>query len=313
MKFRRRTRRIRYNRYSFQAIILTFIALFAYKASGSGGVLSLLENGFVTNTREVTSDLEVHFLDVGQGDCILLICEGKAMLIDAGDNDMGNTVVDYIQYQKIDRLDYVVATHPDADHIGGLDDVLNDISCGEVIMTDDKKDTKTYDEVVEIIEEKNIEKHAPQSGETFEFGCSTVTVLGPVTDNEDVNDNSIVLQVTHGEKTFLFSGDAQIEEMEQICDSGINLSSDVYKVSHHGSSNGVCESFLDSVNPKYAVISCGEDNSYGHPHQEILLYLRENNIALFRTDEQGTIVAVSDGEDITWNCSPSESWKGGDR
>lgn len=313
MKFRRRTRRIRYNRYSFQAIILTFIALFAYKASGSGGVLSLLENGFVTNTREVTSDLEVHFLDVGQGDCILLICEGKAMLIDAGDNDMGNTVVDYIQYQKIDRLDYVVATHPDADHIGGLDDVLNDISCGEVIMTDDKKDTKTYDEVVEIIEEKNIEKHAPQSGETFEFGCSTVKILGPVADNEDVNDNSIVLQVTHGEKKFLFSGDAQSEEMEQICDNGDDISSNVYKVAHHGSKSGASERFLDSVNPEYAVISCGEDNSYGHPHQEILLYLRKNNIALFRTDEQGTIVAVSDGEDITWNCSPSESWQSGDR
>lgn len=313
MKFRRRPRKIRYNRYSFQAIILTFVALFAYKASSGGGILSLLENGFVTNTREVTSDLEVHFLDVGQGDCILLICEGKSMLIDAGDNSMGQTVADYIQYQKIDRLDYVVATHPDADHIGGLDDVLEDISCGEVIMTDDKKDTKTYDEVVDIIEEKNIEKHEPQSGEIFDFGCSTVKILGPVADNEDMNDNSIVLQVTHGEKKFLFSGDAQSEEMEQICDSGDDISSNVYKVAHHGSKGSASERFLDSVNPEYAVISCGEDNSYGHPHQEILLYLRNNNIALFRTDEQGTIVAVSDGEDITWNCSPSESWQSGDR
>lgn len=312
MIFRRRSKRIKFNRYTFQAIILTFIALFAYRVSSSGGISAVM-NDLFSGSKEVTSDLEVHFLDVGQGDCALLICEGKAMLIDAGDNSEGNKVVDYIQYQKIDKLDYVVATHPDADHIGGLDDVLKNVQCDEVLMTDEQKDTKTYEEVVDIIDDKGIKKREPKAGETFEFGCSEVTVLGPVSENEDSNNNSIVLLVTHGDKKFLFSGDAETEEMEQICDSGADISANVYKVSHHGSATAADERFLDSVSPEFAVISCGEDNSYGHPHQEILLYLRQKNISTFRTDEQGTIVAVSDGEDITWNCSPSESWQSGDR
>lgn len=313
MARKRRPKGLRYNRYTFQAIILTFICIFAYKVSTMDNLSQLLKGGLSGKGKEVTSDLEIHFLDVGQGDCILLMCEGEFMLIDAGDNSEGEKVVDYIEYQNIDELNYIISTHPDADHIGGMDDVLKSVDCGEMIMSDDEKDTKTYQEVVDIIEEKNIKVHVPQADETFELGCSTVTVLGPVAENEDQNNNSIVIRVTHGNESFLFAGDAETEEMEQICDNNDDIDSDVYKVSHHGSSTGVNKRFLDAVSPEFAVISCAEDNSYGHPHAETLQYLRENNIATFRTDEQGTIVAVSDGEGITWNCSPSESWQSGDR
>lgn len=310
---RRRRKKIKFNKYTFQAIILTFIALFAYRVSDSGGIAAIMETGLFSATKEVTSDLEVHFIDVGQGDSVLLTCDGEAMLIDAGTNSMGDKVTDYIQYLGIDRLEYVVATHPDADHIGGIDTVLKSIECDMVIMTDEKKDTMTYQEVEDIIEEKNIERHSPKVQESFDLGCSTVTVLGPVELGEDSNNNSIVLLVTHGNEKFLFSGDAETEEMEEICSEGMSFKANVYKASHHGSSTGVDEKFLSRVSPEFAVISCGEDNSYGHPHAELLNYLRSNNIAVFRTDEQGTIVAVSDGDSITWNCSPSESWQSGDK
>lgn len=310
MKKRTKRRRIKFNKYTFQSIILVFIALFAFRVANSGGISKVMQGGLFSN-KKVTSDLEVHFLDVGQGDCILLMCDGHSMLIDAGNNAYGDEVVDYIQYQNISKLDYVVATHPDADHIGGIDTVLKNIDCGEIIMTEDEKDTMTYKEVVEVIEEKKIKKHIPRAEETFDLGCSTVLVLGPAAYNENINNNSVVLLVKHGNERFLFSGDSEEEEMEQICGLGIDLKAEVYKVSHHGSSTGVNNEFLNKVSPEFAVISCGEDNSYGHPHAEALNYLRGNNIATFRTDEQGTIVAVSDGEGITWNCSPSESWQSG--
>lgn len=310
---RHRRKRIKYNRYTFQAILLTFVAFFAYKVADDGGISAVMQNGLWSNLKEVTDDLEVHFIDVGQGDCALLTCDGESMLIDAGGNDMGDKVADYIEYLDIDKLDYVVATHPDADHIGGIDTVLKNIDCGEIIMTDEDKDTMTYQEVADIIQEKNIKIHIPEAKQTIDLGCATVTVLGPVEKNENSNNNSIVLLVTHGKEKFLFTGDAETEEMEQICDLGIDLDADVYKVSHHGSSTGIDDEFLAEVSPEFAIISCGDDNSYGHPHAEVLNYLRNNNVSLFRTDEQGTIVAVSDGEGITWNCSPSDSWQSGDR
>ena len=308
---RKRRRRLRYNRYTFQAIIFTFIAVFAYQVSRSDGkIFENLSKAF--STKEVTADLEVHFLDVGQGDAVLIKCDGESMLIDAGDNAYGDTVADYISYQNIDRLDYVVATHPDSDHIGGIDTVLKQIECDEVVMTDDQKDTVTYQEVVDVIEDKNITVHNPKAEESWDLGCSTVTVLGPIESYEDSNNNSIVLLVQHGSERFLFSGDAENDEMQDIVDSGVNISANVYKVSHHGSKTGVNESFLDKVAPEFAVISCEQGNSYGHPHAGFFNYLRGHNIAVFRTDEQGTVVAISDGESITWNCSPSDSWKSGE-
>lgn len=313
MKIMKRPKKNGYNRYTIQALLLTLLALIAYQASSSGVLDKAFKSGLFQKVKEATSDLEVHFLDVGQGDCILLMCEGEAMLIDAGENDAGQEVVDYLEYQNLDKLEYIVATHPDSDHIGGMDNVLKNIECDEIFMTDDKKDTKTYEEVIDIIEDKDIKVNEPEVNESFELGCSMVTIIAPVKNNEDVNNNSIVLKVTHGAESFLFTGDAEIQEMTQIIDSGADVSANVYKAAHHGSRTAVEEQFLNEVNAEFAVISCGEGNSYGHPHADALLYLHENNIATFRTDEQGTIVAISDGEGITWNCSPSESWQSGDR
>lgn len=256
-------------------------------------------------------ELQVHFIDVGQGDATLIFQEDHAMLIDAGDNGCGWQVVDYLDYLGIEQLDYVIGTHPDSDHIGGLDTVIENISCDMVMMPDLEKDTKTYESVADALKAQGKESVSPKPGEEYSLGTAVFTVLAPLDSYSGANDNSIAIRLVHGENSFLFTGDAEEASEEDMMDSGRALSSDVYKVAHHGSATANTESFLWEVNPTYAVISCGEGNSYGHPHSEVLNRLRSMGVKVFRTDEQGTIVAVSDGSEITFNMSPSESWQAG--
>lgn len=257
--------------------------------------------------------LEVHFLDVGQGDATLILSDGHAMLIDAGNNSKGTAVQSYLQNKGVKKLDYVIGTHPDADHIGGLDVVIYKFDCGKVFLPDFSKDTKTYDEVVDTLKEKNYKAIHPKAGERYQLGDASFTITAPNGSKYDsANDYSIAVRLEHGKNHFLFVGDAEEESEQEMLHSGQKLDADVYKVSHHGSRTGTSEEFLDAVSPKYAVISCGEDNSYGHPHAEVMNLLRREGVKVFRTDEQGTIVAVSDGKKITWNMSPDESWKAGE-
>lgn len=263
--------------------------------------------------KEVSDNLEVDFLDVGQGDCTILTCSGKTMLIDAGNNRWGSEVCDYLESKGITEIDYVIGTHPDADHIGGMDDVLENFKCNEVLMTENEKDTQTYEEVITAVEDMGEEIIHPQAGDTFSLGDADVTVLGPKRqDYESANDSSIVIRVVHGSCSFLLVGDAEEEAEEDMLESGETLKSDVYKVSHHGSKTGTTEEFLEAVDPDYAVISCGEGNSYGHPHAAVLNMLRSSGVEMFRTDDQGTITARSDGEKITFGLSPSDNWTAGE-
>ncbi len=259
-----------------------------------------------------TSELTVHYLDVGQGDCILAECDGEYMLIDAGDNDQGTKIQNYLSKQGVRKLKYAVGTHPDADHIGGLDVILYKFDCGTVMMPDMSKDTATYRDVVDTMKQKGYKNTVPEPGDSFKLGGAVCTVLGPSESYEDANNNSIVLLVEHGENRFLFMGDAEEEEESDILKSGADVEADVLKVGHHGSRSSSSKKFLEAVSPDYAVISCGEDNSYGHPHAETLNNLRAMGAKVFRSDEQGTIVAVSDGSKITWNSAPSDTWKAGE-
>ena len=259
-----------------------------------------------------TSELTVHYLDVGQGDCILAECDGEYMLIDAGDNDQGTKIQNYLSKQGVRKLKYAVGTHPDADHIGGLDVILYKFDCGTVMMPDMSKDTATYRDVVDTMKQKGYKNTVPEPGDSFKLGSAVCTVLGPSESYEDANNNSIVLLVEHGENRFLFMGDAEEEEESDILKSGADVEADVLKVGHHGSRSSSSKKFLEAVSPDYAVISCGEDNSYGHPHAETLNLLRTMGVKVFRNDEQGTIVAVSDGSKITWNSAPSDTWKAGE-
>lgn len=257
--------------------------------------------------------MRVHFLDVGQGDCTLIESGGHFMLIDAGNNDKGTLVWNYLQKQGVEALDYVIGTHPDADHIGGLDVILYKFDCETVILPEVSNDTRTYDDVVQTMENKGYVATAPIVGETYALGNASFTIIAPNADyGKELNDWSVGILLENGENRFLFTGDAGETAEADILANGIPVLADVYKVAHHGSRTATSEAFLKAVNPSYAVISVGEGNSYGHPSAEVLNRLRSAGVEVFRTDEQGTVIAETDGTRITWNCMPSESWQAGE-
>lgn len=269
------------------------------------------EDSAFTESKE---NLEVHFIDVGQGDATLIRQGEHAMLIDAGDNSKGTAVQAYLQMQNIEKLDYVIGTHPDSDHIGGLDVILYKFEWDTVMMPDVDKDTRTYEDVIKVIQDKNRQVTVPKAGETYSLGMAEFTIVCPQKNDYGDNSNnySIGLRLEFGENHFLFTGDAEEEAEQDMLASGMDLSADVFKAAHHGSDTANTEDFLETVDPDAVVISCGVENSYGHPRAAVMNQLRQMGVEVYRTDEQGTIVVYSDGENIIWNCSASESWKAGE-
>ena len=267
------------------------------------------------DTSKPEGTLEVHYIDVGQGDATLIKCGSHAMLIDGGNNNKGTTVQLYLKKQGVESLDYVIGTHPDADHIGGLDVIVYKYNCDTVIMPDYEKDTKTYQELVDVIHDKNMKITYPVVGEQYALGEAKFTIIAPNSNSYggNANDYSVAILLEYGKNRFLFTGDAEEASETEMLTNGIDISADVYKVAHHGSRSASTQEFLNAVQPKYAVISCGEGNSYGHPHAEVLNRLRSMGVEVFRTDEQGSIIASSDGENITWNCSATDSWQSGEQ
>ncbi|MCD8250042.1 MAG: MBL fold metallo-hydrolase [Lachnospiraceae bacterium] len=292
------------------AMIFLLLGLAGYRAGQSGDFITV-GTGSEASV-EVTEALTVHFIDVGQGDCTLITQGGHAMLIDAGDNSQGENVVSYLNYAGVDELDYLILTHPDADHIGGADVVLYNIDCEAVLAPDKEADTKSWSDVVDAMSGRGLEAVHPQPGDSYTLGEAAFTVLGPLQDYEDSNDCSIVLRLTHGDNSFLFTGDAEETAEADILSSGYTLSADVLKVGHHGSRSSTSDDFLAAISPSCAVISCGEGNDYGHPHAATLNKLRASGVSVYRTDEQGTIAVTSDGSSLSWNMSPSETWQTGE-
>lgn len=268
---------------------------------------SLSEGGSPSANPEVTTEavtatdagLEVQFLDIGQGDSILVRSKGQTMLVDAGNNEYGEGLVTYLKDQGVTKIDYLIGTHPDADHIGGLDVVINKLDIGKVYMPKKQNNTKTFEEVLTAISKKGLKVTSPKAGASFHVGEATVTILGPIKSYEDNNNNSIVLKVTHGSNSFLLMGDAELESEEDLVDAGEDLSATVLKAGHHGSHSSTSQSLLKAVNPTYAVISCGVDNKYGHPHKETMTYLNRASVKIYRTDQQKTITMQSDGSKLT--------------
>lgn len=296
-------------------LLLSLLLAFCMAGCGEGSSVAISGSGDKTAGKisQNGSGMEVHFIDVGQGDSTLIKVGDHAMLIDAGDNSEGTAVQSYLDSQNVEKLDYAIGTHPDADHIGGLDVVVYKFDCKKVFMPDVTSDTKTYDDVVQALKSKNQKAQAPKLGKTYSLGDATFTIIAPVKDyGDDTNDWSIGILLQYGENRFLFTGDAAKQAEDDMIDTGEELSADVYKASHHGSKTGSSDDFLDKVNPTYAVISCGEGNKYGHPSAQTLNNFRSRGIKTFRTDNQGTIVAYSDGSNITWNASPDTTWTPGE-
>ena len=244
---------------------------------------------------------EVHFIDVGQGDSTLIIANDEAMLIDCGDNDKGSALKKYLEEQGIEELEYLIGTHPDADHIGGMDVILYNFYCDTIIMPDIASDTRTYEDVINTMRYKNYTFTRPRVGDTYTLGEGSFTIIAPNrTDyGSNTNDYSVGLIFHYGDTGFVFTGDAEGAESD-IMKNGIDLSADVLKAGHHGSENASSSEFIAAVSPEYAVISCGTGNRYGHPHRETLARLEKADVQVYRTDYSGTVIAYTDGKEITW-------------
>ncbi len=242
-------------------------------------------------------NLTVHFLDVGQGDSILLEHGNDTMLIDSGEIDKGDDVATYIKNEGIKSLDYVVATHPHSDHIGGMYAILNDFPIKHFVDSGYTYSSKTYENILTTIDKKNIPFETPKRGDKINFTSDIdVQVLNPGSTYfaDDVNQNSVVLKITDGKVTFLLMGDAGIEAENEIMKDGYNVDADVLKVGHHGSRTASVASFISAVSPEISVIEVGAGNDYGHPYQKTLDRLQKVS-KVYRTDLDGTITVTTDG------------------
>lgn len=247
--------------------------------------------------------LTVTWLDVGQGDAAVIQCGGQSMLIDGGKPEKSSYIYAWLQQHGLSYLDVIVATHVDADHIGGLPGALNYASVGTAYCPETTGTTETFQSFVKYLAQRGKQITVPTAGETFALGGAQIQILGPLHRAEDSNDNSIVLKVSFGATSFLFTGDAERAEEQDLLNSGVNLQSTVLKVGHHGSDTSTSYPFLRAVAPQYAVISVGAGNSYGHPTEAVLSRLRDAGVTTFRTDMQGEITAVSDGQTINFSTA----------
>lgn len=288
---------------------LRYILLTAFAVIGAG-VLSLS----ATSSSAADADkMEVHFIDVGQGDATLITSGEHSMLIDAGDDTKGTAIQNYLQKRNIRKLDYLILTHPDADHIGGAPVIITKFDIDTVFVSNYEKDNKTYQKLIQALDNKRLKGITPKVGSQYAFGTAQITILAPNRIYDTPNDASIALLFQNGDNKFLFTGDAGEAAEKDILNNQIDLLADVYHTGHHGSRTSTSEAFFAAVHPSYAVISCGEGNSYGHPHAQTLNIFRANGVKVYRTDEQGSVIVTSDGKELSWSCSPSETWLAGEQ
>lgn len=278
-------------------------------------IISLIVFGILTGLKESNqidnisqqdfinsnSFLKVYYLNVGEGDCIIVQQDNESMLIDAGNHSDSSKIKSYIDNLGIKSFNYVIGTHIHADHIGSMSEIIRSYDIKKFYFPKEIGTTKTFENLVDTLKEKKLNISVPEVGETFNLGTAECTVLAPnSTSYEDPNNYSIVLKITFGTRSFLFMGDAEaISEKEILKNNKQLLKADVLKIGHHGSKSSTSSAFLKAVSPTYAVISVGAENDYGHPNDNVLKRLKKNKVKVLRTDKNETIVATTDGTNLS--------------
>lgn len=262
--------------------------------------------GCSTDTANVTNinegELKAHYIDIGQGDSFFIqLPNGETTLIDGGPRSSSKRLISYLDELGVEKIDHLIATHPHEDHIGGLPEVVRNYDLGNIYMPNKTANTAIFEELLLEIKKKNMEINIATGGDTLiDKEGLKIEILGPNGESyNNTNDYSIITKITYGENSFLFTGDAEKTSENEMLEKGYNLSADVLKVGHHGSSSSTSEDFLKKVKPKYGVITSEKDNTYGHPHKEIVKLLKDYNVEILRTDELGTIIITSNGKQIT--------------
>lgn len=260
-----------------------------------------------------SADTQLHFIDVGQGLSVLAESDGHFLLFDGGDRKTSSLVVSYLKEQGVETLDYVIASHYDADHLNGVVGALNAFQVSQVLAPDYETDTKVFQSFQSAIEKNRIPLSHPTPGDSFTLGNASFTVLAPQDKSyQNANDYSVAIRLTAGDVSFLITGDAEVESEAEMVKSGLPLESTVYVAGHHGSASSSSWDFLQKAVPEYVVISCGAGNSYGHPHVETMEKLQSMEIPVFRTDKQGTVTVSTDGTSLTWSADPCNDYSSGD-
>jgi competence protein ComEC len=276
-------------------IIMVILALFAAVFTFFG------DRFFPESTPNLPGQNEifVHFINVGQGDATLIQSADHAVLIDGGEPRYGQQIVTYLRNAGVTRLDYVVATHPHSDHIGGLVTVLGNMDVRRVVMPDAANNTVAFENFLAAMENHDIPVTIPTVGDRLAAGIINMTVLAPTAGTHaNINNASIALRMVHGHTSFLFTGDAEAASEQAMLAGGHELRSTVLHVGHHGSRTSTSQAFLDAVSPVAAVISAGAGNIHNHPHRDVLDRLNAANVRILRTDERGTVVITTDGNDV---------------
>ncbi len=256
------------------------------------------------NKSSHSAKMYVDFIDVGQGDCTLLRADDTVILVDAGESGSADDVVSYLKEKGISKIDCCIATHPHSDHIGALPEVFENFEIDTVIMPDISEENEPTTRIYEkfLLSLENAKTVLPSlGGEEYEFGDFNIEILGPVDQYDDLNDMSIVARVSFGDTSVMLTGDAEAASEEDILKvvGNSSVSSDILKLGHHASRTSTSDEWLSAVDPEFAVISCGLDNDYGHPHKETVEKLEEYGVVYYRTDLVGSVTFESDGKQFT--------------
>ena len=258
------------------------------------------------------ADLEIHFIDVGQGDCSLIMWNGQAMLIDSGEKEEAKTVLGYLKTQGVQKLDYIVVTHPHSDHMGSMSDIISAMEVGRVIAPRVKEEltptSTAYEDFLKALRAKALKLTAAKPGTVYSFEAAEneeeakkppeFEILAPLEDYDDLNNYSVVLKLTYGSTAYLFTGDAEKKSEKAILNSGADVGADVLKLGHHGSSTSTSGNFLEAVSPEICIIQCGAGNKYGHPHADTIDAVTDFGAKWYSNDRDGNIIVYSDGEKI---------------